>query len=173
MYEVEIIRHPNDDDWTLCRNIALSTVGKNFEHIRVGDAWKSKMLRSEHSPIRTLRFTIKITVPYWVSVHFVRHKIGVEHYVSTQRNDRQDRYDRNKAPQDEPVTHIMDLDAQALINIARMRLCGKAAEETRHAMRKICLEVIKKNPEFADVLVPKCVAHGGCNEFTPCGKAKS
>ena len=95
------------------------------------------MLRCEHSPIRTLMFTIKMDIPYWVSVHYVRHKYGVEHYVKSQRNDRQNEYDRNAARQDEIVTHIMDVNASELMQMARMRLCSQAAFETQMVMKMI------------------------------------
>ena len=29
--------------------------------------------------------------------------------------------------------------------------------------------VLESNPEFSEVLVPKCIAHNGCNEFRTCG----
>ncbi|MBR2682811.1 MAG: FAD-dependent thymidylate synthase [Atopobiaceae bacterium] len=168
---VEILRHPTEDDWERCRMLALNTVGKS-PNGPVSDSWKHRMLRSRHSPKRTLMFTIRMDVPYWVSVHFVRHKIGVEHYVSTQRNDRQDRYDRNEAPQGMHVTHVMDIDADALIHMAHMRLCHQAADETRNVMREICDEVIRTNPEFEPFLKPKCLAYGAfhCDEFRPCGE---
>ena len=36
-------------------------------------------------------------------------------------------------------------------------------------MDDICNAVLKTNPEFRDFLMPKCLLHGGCNEFRPCG----
>lgn len=127
------------------------------------------MLYAEHSPIRTLMWTIEIRdIPYWVSVHLVRHKVGVEHYVRSQRNDRQSEYDRNAARQDAPVTHVMDINAPALIQMARMRLCGKAALETREVMRDICRAVVHANPEMREFLRPKCDALVMCNEMQPC-----
>lgn len=167
MREVEVLRHPTDEDWERCKMLAMNTIGKRWSG-EVTDEWKHKILRSEHSPIRTLMFTIRIKLPYWVSVHFCRHKFGVEHYVSSQRNDRQSGYDRTKAPQDMPVVHIMDVNAQELIQMARMRLCGQASDETRRAMQVICRAVIEINPEFEPFLKPKCVLANGCNEFRPC-----
>ena len=166
---VEVLRHPTDEDWERCMVLAYNTVGRRLLAGLPSDEWKHNILKAGHSPIRTLMFTVRMEVPYWVSVHFVRHKFGVEHYVSSQRNDRQDRYDRNKAPQDAMVTHVMDVNAQALINMANMRLCGKAAPETREAMREICDAVVELNPEFAPFLKPKCLVNGGCDEFKPCG----
>lgn len=166
--KVEIIRHPTEKDWERCKALAMNTIGKSWSG-EVSDDWKHKILKAEHSPIRTLMFTVRMEVPYWVSVHFVRHKYGVEHYVTSQRNDRQDAYDRRYAPQDALVTHIMDINAQELIHMAGMRLCGQASKETRDAMLDICAAVREVNPEFGTFLVPKCVMHGGCNEFKPCG----
>lgn len=166
---VELLRHPTEDDWKRCKLLALNTIGKRYAGSEVTDEWKRRMLRCEHSPIRTLMFTIRMEVPYWVSVHFCRHKYGVEHYVTSQRNDRQSRYDRNEAPQGAFVTHVMDINAQELMQMARMRLCGQASVETRMVMTEIRDAVVQANPEFADFLKPKCVIHGGCNEFRSCG----
>lgn len=165
---VEILRHPTDEDWERCKMFAMNTIGKKWSG-EVSDIWKLKILRSGHSPIRTLMFTIRMELPYWVAMHFRTHKFGVEHYITSQRNDRQDNYDRTKATQDALVTHIMDINAQELIQMAHMRLCHQAAEETREAMGDIVEAVIALNPEFKEFLVPKCIAHRGCNEFKPCG----
>lgn len=166
---VEILRHPTEEDWERCKMLAMNTVNQTGWSGTVTDDWKRRMLRAEHSPIRTLMFTIKVELPYWVSTHFVRHKYGIEHYVTTQRNDRQGRYDRTKAPQGAMVTHIMDVNAQELMNMARMRLCGQAAQETREVMEAICQQVEETNPEFLEFLAPKCFFRGGCNEFRSCG----
>lgn len=168
MSSVEILRHPTDEDWERCKMLAMNTIGKRWSG-EVTDEWKHKILKAEHSPIRTLMFTVRMELPYWVSTHFVRHKYGVEHYVSSQRNDRQSNYDRTKAPQDAMVTHIMDINAQELIQMAHMRLCGQAAPETKRVMIQICMAVEDVNPEFAPFLTAKCLANGGCNEFRPCG----
>ena len=166
---VEILRRPTEEDWRRCKMLALNTIGKTYAGKDVTEKWKHDILKSEHSPIRTLMFTIKMEIPYWVSVHFVRHKYGVEHFVSSQRNDRQDNYDRTKAPQDAMVTHIMDVNAQELIQMARMRLCGQASLETQRVMWRIVGAVVSTNPEFEDFLKPKCMHLHGCNEFRPCG----
>ena len=169
--KVEILRHPTDADWERCKMLAMNTIGKRWAG-EVSDEWKHRILRAEHSPIRTLMFTVRMEVPYWVSVHFCRHKYGVEHYVSSQRNDRQDKYDRTEAPQGASVVHVMDVNAQELIQMARMRLCGQASEETREVMQAICRAVIDVNPEFKPFLKPKCkqgTIGYYCNEFRPCG----
>lgn len=168
--KVEMIKHPNDDDWLFCKQCTLNTIGKTTTKLPT-DEWKIKLLESEHSPIRTLWFAFKMEIPYYVSTHFVRHKFGVEHFVQTQRNDRQDKYDRTKAPQNTLVSHIMYVNAQELANMAHVRLCKQASKETREVMEMIVSEVLKTNPEFKTVLVPKCkYRNGKCTEFFPCPK---
>lgn len=167
---VEILKYPTEADWAWCKTCTLNTVGKKSV-TAPNDEWKHKIIASEHSPLRELWFGIKMTIPYWVSVHFVRHHIGVNHYVQSQRNDRQDKYDRTEAPQGEMVSHIMSINAQELIFMAHKRLCSQASPETRQVMREICNEVIKTNPEFKEFLVPLCeYRNGKCTEFYPCGR---
>lgn len=170
--KVRIIRRPTQHDWERCKDLALHTIGKKWTGSEVTEEWKRKMLKCKHSPIRTLMFTIEMEVPYFVSTHFVRHKFGVEHYVQSQRNDRQSSYDRDLAPQSAMVTHVMDINADALMNMAHRRLCTQADITTRYVMSKICQKVIQVNPEFIDHLVPMCEFLNECPEITSCGKFK-
>ena len=167
--KVEILRAPSEEDWERCYMLALNTMGKNYVEGKVTPGWKSRMLKCKHSPIRTLMFTIRMTVPYYVSTHFVRHKIGVEHFVQSQRNDRQNNYDRDLAPQGAPVSHIMEVNAEQLMFMANRRLCGMADVTTRYVMTKICSLVCNTNPEFKGFLVPMCEYINECPEFKPCG----
>ncbi len=170
---IEMIKNPTIEDWTFCKVCTLNTVGKKIVNAPT-DKWKVQLLESEHSPIRTLWFAFKMEIPYWVSVHFVRHKFGVEHFVQSQRNDRQGKYDRTSAPQGELVSHVMYLNATELINMAHVRLCHQASLETRQVMEEIVRLVLTTNPEFESVLVPRCFYRGGvCTEFTPCGLNKT
>ena len=166
---VELIRTPTKEDWERCKMLALNTMGKKYTGSEVTEEWKRKMLKAKHSPIRTLMFTIKIAVPSFVSVHYVRHKIGVEHYVQSQRNDRQSNYDRETAPQNMMVSHIMDINAEQLMFMANRRLCGMADKTTRYIMTLICKEVEKTNPEFLGNLIPMCEHLHECPEFSSCG----
>lgn len=166
---VTILRYPADADWARCYSLALATEGKEPGEKVPSDRWKHRILMAEHSPIRTLMWTVCMTdVPYWVAMHLVRHKYGVEWYVQSQRNDRQDKYDRNAARQDEPVTLTMDANAQALISISRKRLCNKAATETHEVWRKVCAALWTVSPELHGILVPDCIYRGTCHEMYPC-----
>lgn len=168
--KVEILRHPEEADWQRCKMLALNTMGKKYLGDKdIDELWKIRILKAGHSPIRTLMFTIKLDIPYFVSVHFVRHKFGVEHYVQSQRNDRQSKYDREEASQSAIVSHIMDVNAAELMQICQMRMCKQAYAPTRMVAKEIAKKVIEVCPEFEDMLKPKCLVRGGCNEFNPCG----
>ena len=170
--EVEVERKTS---WADVYDLALETMGKEPLGVEPTSAWKRKILRTEHSPIRAMTFKVRLVgVPYWVSVHLVRHKFGVEHYVSTQRTDRTGEA-RDKKPQDAPVNHTMWLNAEAVIAISRKRLCGKASPETRAAWQAV-VDALRRigEVELADACVPECVHQGGvCPEFTTCGRYPS
>lgn len=166
--EVTILKHPTDEDWILCKTCTLVTVNKHSVKPPT-DEWKVKLLKATHSPIRTLTFCFLLTdIPSWVSVHLVRH-VHATPFVQTQRNDRQDKYDRGAARQDQPVSMCWYMNAEELITIAHKRLCMKASPETRQLVKMICEAVIAVNPEFKEQLVPNCVYRGGlCDEFDKC-----
>lgn len=170
--KVELLKHPTQEDWVLTRDITLNTVSKRSTK-DVTLEWKKKLLASGHSPIRTLNFVVRMEIPSWVSVHLVRHKIGVEHFVSTQRSDRTGE-DRGAARQDTLVSHMMWFNADALIKMCHARLCKQASKETTEVMQRITDLVLESNPEFEDLLVPRCYYRGGlCTEFYPCGYNKT
>jgi hypothetical protein len=110
--KVKVIKYPSADDLRWVKTCTLNTVGKKLnKNSQVDDEWVKKLVEAEHSPIRELWFGIKMEIPYWVSVHFVRHHIGVNHYVQTQRTDRTG-INRDELPQGEIVSHIMSVNAQ-------------------------------------------------------------
>ena len=168
-FSVEILKHPTEEDWMLCKKCTLVTVGKDSDKPAT-DEWKVKLLKANHSPIRTLQFCFRLTdIPYWVSTHLVRHVHAIP-FVKTQRTDRQSEYDRNTAFQNAPVVMCWYMNAEELITISHKRLCYQASPETREIVKAICDEVIKTNPEFKELLVPNCYYRGGvCTEFNPCG----
>ena len=162
---------PNKQDKIWCKQCAVGTMGKEACD-EPSEEWLHRILEARHSPIRELRYWFVLyDVPYWVSVHLVRHHVGFQPYVQSQRNDRQSNYDRTKAPQDAPVTMRISLNAEALMTLANKRLCMKASPETREVVAEMCRLVEKTCPEFKGLLVPMCEYHGGkCHEMYPCGK---
>jgi thymidylate synthase ThyX len=168
--QITMLEYPTEQDWYECKRRALVTVGKD-KFAPPTDEWKHKILNARHSPIRRLRFSFLIEdIPSWVSVHLCRH-IHAQPYVKSQRNDRQNEYDRNKAQQDAPVSMIWDMDAEELMIIANKRLCMQASTETREVVQAVCALVGTKCPEFLPFLVPMCQYQGGfCHEVKPCGR---
>lgn len=169
--EVQVIKFPTEKDLRWVKECTLNTVGKKLSSkSEVSEQWIKSLVEAEHSPIRELWFGIKMEIPYYVSVHFVRHHIGVNHYVQTQRTDRTG-VNRDEMRQDALVSHIMSVNAQELIFMAHKRLCKQASEETRAVMTEIVNKVCEVAPYMKTVLVPLCVYRGGkCTEMFPCFK---
>lgn len=169
--KVTMLGYPVESDWIAVKQRAIVTIGKTKVVNAPDEKWKRAILMARHSPIRYLRFSFLMEdIPYWVSVHLCRH-VHAQPYVRSQRNDRQDQYDRNAARQDAPVTMIFDVNAEELITIANKRLCGQTAAETRELVKMMCAEVVSRCPEFQTELVPQCVRNNGkCFEMFPCGK---
>ena len=167
--KVELLKYPSKQDWVFAKKCAMVTIGKDAV-AEPSFEWKKNILKARHSPIRVLQFAFLIECPYWVSVHLCRH-VHAQPFVKSQRNDRQVMYDRNKAPQDAPVSMIWYMNAEELMIIANKRLCYTTSEETRKVVQMICDDVCKVCPEFSEHLVPMCVYHGGvCHEMRPCNK---
>ena len=167
---ITLLRVPTSEDWQEVKRRALVTVGKTMITEPTPE-WKRKMLRARHSPIRYLMYSFYLKgIPYWVSVHLVRH-VHAQPYVKSQRSDRQCEYERGAAPQNTPVDMIWDINAEELLVIANKRLCAQASDETREVIAQMCDLVKSACPEMGDYLVPMCEYHGGvCHEYRGCGK---
>ena len=152
---------------------ARTTIGLEEGKKQVTESYMYKMYKCEHSPIRLREFKILIeNCPSWVATHFVRHHIGVEKFVSTQRTDRTN-IDRNELPQNAPVRLQMNCNAQAMINISRKRLCNQASKETREIWQMVLEELKKVDYPLYKCCVKECVYRGGCPEYKPCGYHKT
>ena len=114
-------------------------------------------------------------IPYYVSVHLLRHKVGVEHFVRSQRPTSMNPVDcdRRQASQDALVDHTMILNPQALIAISRKRLCNKADVVTQNIWRQVRDEIAGDDNLYiaavAEVMIPDCMYRGACHEVQPCG----
>lgn len=58
---------------------------------------------------------------------------------------------------------------EALIHLAHERLCSRAQWEIRGVVRRMCNEIIKIDPFWKELLVPKCMYLHGCPEQLGCG----
>lgn len=161
--------------WLRVVNAARRTVGKSPVTEEPSSIWKRRMLLAEHSPIRLLEFDVILNnIRQWVTVHFVRHKYGVEDFVHSQRPERREEIqDRDKVPQGSLNDMQMSLNAQALINISRKRLCNCASKETREAWLQVKKTIAEQDPDMANAMVPECIYRGFCPEMHSCGYSKT
>lgn len=160
-------------DWNEVLNRARTTVKKDAIEKEPSENFKRRIIIAEHSPIRSLVFCFKLTdLKSWVATHLVRHHVGIEKWVSTQRTDRTG-IDRDGLPQGALVDMEIEANAQALINMARKRLCNQASKETREVMQELKNEVSKQDKIVASAMVRECVYRGFCPELNCCGFDKT
>lgn len=177
----KVVRMEQTTSWRRVLSAARRTIGKKPLDKEPSDSWKAKMLLAEHSPIRLLEYDWTWSdIKQWVTVHLVRHFIGCQKFVHSQRGDRRKLLDdynvgsRDKLPQGALNDMDMTANAQAIINISRKRLCSCASKETREAWKQVIEEIRKIDPILADKCVPECLYRGFCPEFiNSCGYSKT
>ena len=159
--EIEVKKHTDIEEARACIE---STMGAEF----VSKSTLRQIYSWEHSITRSQLFSVQlIDIPTFVSVHLVRHVTTVP-FVRSKRTDRdgdgkEDRYT--------PVNHRFLANAEALLNMARRRLCFQASHETREVVLNIKEAIREIDPDLAHYMVPNCVYRGGiCPEPKPCGK---
>lgn len=179
-------------DWVRVVNGARRTWGKAPIDHEPKDSWKREILLAEHSPIRLLEYDFTLEdVRQWVTVHLVRHHIGCEKFVHTQRQDinsevekitkelieilreenllRPGWRERDYMFQGESNDLDMTCNAQAFINISRRRLCiGCASPETRRAWELVIEALREVDPILAEKCAPECIYRGFCPERRRC-----
>lgn len=150
-------------DWQEVVDDCRETVGKGELGRDPSDAFKRRILISEHSPVRALTIRWRWeNIKSWVATHWVRHVWNC--FVSTQRSDRTGT-PRDKLPQDSLVNFRGEANVQHLIDTWRKRLCFQASPETREYAEDFKSTLKDVEPEIANVLVPHCVYRCGCPEF--------
>ena len=167
--------------WKRVLNAARRTIGKDALDKEPSDSWKAKILLAEHSPIRLLEYDWTWgNIKQWITVHLVRHSVGCEKFVHSQRGDRRallqeyNANSRDELPQGALNDMGMTANAQALINISRKRLCSCASSETRAAWNQVKEEIGKIDPILASKMVPECLYRGFCPEWmSSCGYSKT
>ena len=159
--------------WELVYDAARATQAKVAICKEPSDEWKRRMMMAPHSPIRCLQYFIQFRCPYFVQNHLVRHHEGVQWFVGSQRNDRQDNYDRRAARQDTEILVSCLINADALRFISRRRLCAQASQETREVWKAIVDAVGTIDPIVAEFCQPECYWSGWkCPELKPCGRCQ-
>lgn len=144
-----------------------------------------------HSPMRSVEYRFYLWgVPSYVATHFVRHHVGVQPYVKSQRDDINNslkgewvgdelyinyspKISRSEKSQGTPVNMILDINVNSLLDMAKARLCGKADKTTRAWM--VAMKTILNNGDNYDKIVakwmkPPCEWYGKCFEFKTCRK---
>lgn len=155
-------------DWQEVVDDCRATVKKGPLGKEPSQEFKKRILLAEHEPIRRIEVKFRwCDIPYWIAMHWKTHIWPGR--VDSQRNDRQDRYNREKAPQDAPVDFTGDPNAQHQIDTWRKRLCRTASPETREYAEDYKRTLRPIMPELSDVLVPNCVYRCGCPEMQTCG----
>ena len=165
MIKTEILKIKGE--WSEALDACRATVSKKFLNKEPSKEFKKALVVCEHSPLRVLQVKWRWEgLPSYIATHFARHHIGFEKWISTQRNDRQQNYDRREAPQAAPVTFIGEGNAQALINMAKVRLCNCADPDTKKQMEDLKREIHNVEPEISWAMVPACIYRAGCPETT-------
>jgi len=151
-------------DLALLQRACAVTMGRSASRAQL-----ETLYDCEHSPIRTQIFWIEmLAIPSFVSVHLVRHKVGVEHFVRSLRDDRGGIGNEGR---NTPVNHFMLINAQALIQMARKRLCGASHLQTRRVMAGLRDAIAAVDPALTRFMVPECEYRGGrCHELKSCGR---
>ena len=88
-------------------------------------------------------------IKYWIAMHWKTHHW--ESKVTSQRADRTG-VPRDGKSQDAPVDFTGEMNAQAMIDTMRKRLCCQASPETREYAEDFKRALRKVEPELSDVL---------------------
>ena len=170
--KVTLIYKPEERELILFKRCIWVTMGKTEEPKKPPSSkLLRRVLRARHSPIRVLNFAFLIEgIPSNTATHLVRHVHAVP-FVSSLRNDRQDKMDGDAARRDTPVDMIFYCNAEELMTVANKRLCSRAARRTQEVAQMMCDAAAEALPEILSELVPICVYHGGvCHELESCGR---
>lgn len=160
-------------DWNVAVEVARTTQNKattGINNLVSSDAWKQKIITARHSPLRAVQFLITFEdVPYFVMVHLVRHKIGVEWFVGTSREDKTG-IDRSKRKQTDLINMQCIINADALLTISERRLCKKADPETTKVWMEVKNAIKKVDNVLYNNMQPQCFRFGKCIELNGCGR---
>lgn len=170
--KVTLIYKPEERELMLFKRCIWVTMGKTEEPKKPpSSSLLRRVLRARHSPIRVLNFAFLIEgIPSNTATHLARHIHAIP-FVSSLRNDRQERMDGDAARRDTPVDMIFYCNAEELMTVANKRLCGRAAKRTQEVAQMMCDTAAEAMPEIADDLVPMCIHCGGvCHEMESCGR---
>lgn len=171
--KVTLYAKPSFIDGVVFKKAIWTTMGERGYPEYPSQELLHKCLVARHSPIRELRFVFCFEdIPSNTATHLCRH-VHAQPYVSSLRNDRQEKIDGDLAPRNTPVDMMLSVNAEELMVIANKRLCMQAAQKTREVVAEMCRLAEEAFPAIRGCLVPMCEYHGGvCHEIKPCGRCK-
>lgn len=107
--------------WNDALNAARFTRRKELIDKEPSDKFKADIIIAEHSPLRCVLYNIDLyDIPYYVSVHLVRH-VHAQPFVSSSRPDIDGNMQpRNEQKKDDPVNIRLFVNAQEIINISKV-----------------------------------------------------
>jgi hypothetical protein len=122
-----------------------------------------RYLISEHSPIRRLVLSWRFrNLPKRISTHLVRH-VHTQPYIGGTRSDW---FPDLEDP--ESVDHLQDGNCDALMSLARKRLCFRSWKGTVETIATLKFRLMSDADSMygmlGSALVPNCVYRGGCPE---------
>lgn len=127
--------------------------------------------RSEESPARTQLFWITLDPIYlFVSTHLIRHHVGSQPFALTHREDRQGGEDKGRYT---PTRLSLLINAQGLIDMAKLRLCKSASKETQDVMKSLKKAIEEIDPDLAKFMVSKCIYRNGLCHKRKCAFYKT
>lgn len=137
------------------KKAALKTVGLRILNREMSDEMFYSLVLSGDSPAKEYEFWIEcFDVPDKVHTHFIRHE-RIGKYVT-----------RSKSESTPLRDFDLKVDVLRLIEMCRLRLCGKAWNDTIKLMNMIVKEALEFEPCLEPLFNPVCVWYGFC----PMGK---
>ena len=172
--------YPIESMWKVSREVARKTMDKDDVDSEVSDKFKNDLLTTLHSPVREIKFKIKLeNVSVFTVQQFSRHHIAInntmqsesfdptnmEHYQASQRPD------RTNKKRSETCNYTCTSNIQGLVDASKKRLC-KGAEKEAYLVWSAVKDCIRDiDYKVADIMQATCVWQDGCSEVF-CGDCK-
>jgi len=160
-------------DWTEVLDSARVTANKALNFTYPSEEFIKRMILAEHSPLRMVMYSIYWTeIKSWIATHLLRHHVGTQPFVGTQREDRTG-IPHSERKRDELIPFMFIVNAQSIINISKERLCKLASPETTQEWTMALLKLSHIDSLLVDKCVSKCVYRGFCPEANCCNFVRS
>ena len=127
------------------------------------------MYKRGHSIMRSQLFYVKlIGIPSFVAGHLRTHGAAGQFWLT--QSSREDWGAPEDSGRDTLINQVAIFNAEHLIQLAKLRLCGSAHIKTQGVVQAIKETLKEIDPDLAKWMVPKCYFSNFCNEHKSCGK---